>query len=99
MIGWLIKRIRTAQESNRLSEESIDSAIAEIEKYGMKAHYYLAGVGNRESTNLSYALDTLEAAGFIITGQDGQLVGKVATKSLGSSELAEQRRALFKIVK
>lgn len=99
MIGWLRKRIRTAQEGYRLSEESIDSAIVEIEQYGMKAHYYLAGVGNRESTNLSYALDILEAAGFIITDQDGQLVGKVATKNVGSSELAEQRRALLKIVK
>lgn len=37
--------------------------------------------------------------GFIITNADGSLVGGVATKNLDSNELAEARRATFKIVK
>jgi len=94
-----MNRIKMAQEGDRLSEKSIDSAIVEIEKHGMKAHFYLAGVGRRANRDLSYALDTLEAAGFIVTDSNGYLVGNVATKNLGSNELAEQRRATFKVVK
>ena len=97
MFGWLIKRIKVAQ-GDRLSETSIDAAIKEIERYDMKAHFYLAGVGNRSNENLSYALDTLDAAGFIVTDSTGALVGKVATKNLGSDEIARQRRALFRVV-
>ncbi|MFA0809486.1 hypothetical protein [Microbulbifer epialgicus] len=99
MLSWILTRIKTAQEGDRLSSDSIDSAISEIEKHGMKAHFYLAGLGNRENKELSYALDTLVAAGFIITDSQGSLVGGVATKNLSSEELIQQRRATFKIVK
>lgn len=64
----------------------------------MKAHYYLAGARSRDNEKLSYALDTLEAAGFIVTDSQGALVAGVATKNHGSDELAQQRRATFRIV-
>lgn len=46
-------------ETDRLSEESISMAIEVIEKHGMKAHFYFAGIGNRNNNELSNALDTL----------------------------------------
>lgn len=98
MLTWLKDRIKAAQEGDRLSEASIESAVFEIEKHGMKAHLYMAGAKNRQDEKLSYALDTLEAAGFIITDSSGALVGCVATKNPDSNELAQQRRATFKIV-
>jgi len=98
MLTWLKDRIKSAQECDRLSEASIDSAVCEIEKHGMQAHLYLAGVKCRHDEKLCHALDTLNAAGFIVTDSSGALVGGVATKNLGSSELAHQRRATFRIV-
>lgn len=98
MLSWLKSRIKAAQEGDRLSLESVDSAIREIEMRGMKAHLYLAGAKNRQDEKLSYALDTLEAAGFIVTDSSGALVGGLATKNLGSNDLARLRRATFKIV-
>jgi hypothetical protein len=98
MLKRIIELCKLAKEGDRLSASSIDRATDVIEARGMKAHLYLAGVGSRDDTELSYALDTLNAAGFIITDSDGLLVGKVATKNLGSYEIAAQRRAEFKIV-
>lgn len=95
---WLTKIITRATEGGRLSPESIDAAVNVIEQRGMKAHLYLAGVGSRADKELSYALDTLEAAGYIVTDQSGALVGKVATRGMSSEEIATQRRAEFKVI-
>lgn len=87
-----------SNKDDRLSESSIEDAIDSIEKHGMKAHVYFAGISHRNDNELSYALDTLEAAGYIVTDNSGMLVGKVATKRLSANEQALQRRAEFKIV-
>jgi hypothetical protein len=97
-ISILIIRIGSSKNSDRLSESSIEDAIDSIEKHGMKAHVYFAGISNRNDKELSNALDTLEAAGYIVTDDSGMLVGKVATKRLSVNEQALQRRAEFKIV-
>jgi len=94
----LCQRFTQAKEGDRLSDESIEQAIDIIEQQGMKAHYYLASVDHRENEELSFALDTLNAAGFIITDSSGALVGKTATKRITSSERAEALRAQFKLV-
>lgn len=83
---------------DRLSESNIENAVDTIEKHGMKAHVYFAGISHRKDKELSYALDTLEAAGYIVTDDSGMLVGKVATNRLSTNEQALQRRAQFKIV-
>lgn len=98
VISILIIRIDSAKNGDRLSESSIEDAIDSIEKHGMKAHVYFAGISHRQDKELSYALDTLEAAGYIVTDNSGMLVGKVATKRLSANEQALQRRAEFKIV-
>lgn len=98
VISILIIRVDSTKNGDRLSESSIEDAIDSIEKHGMKAHVYFAGISHRDDKELSYALDTLEAAGYIVTDNSGMLVGKVATKRLSANEQALQRRAEFKIV-
>lgn len=95
---WLSRKFAFAFEGNRLSPRSVDAAIEVIERRGMKAHLYLPGVGHREDEELSYALDTLGAAGFIVTTAAGALIGRVATHGLSSEQIAEQRRAEFKVI-
>ena len=67
MFKRILNRLNRAKEGERLSEFSIENAVNIIERHGMKAHFYLASIGNRDNEELSYALDTLEAAGFIVT--------------------------------
>lgn len=99
MLRRLLKAIFGAHKGGRLSESSIESAVDVVEKNGMKAHAYFAGIGSREDNELSYALDTLEAAGFIITNTNGTLVGKVATRCRNSDEITQQRRAKNTLIK
>lgn len=98
MLSWLAKKFKSAHEGDRLSGPSVNSAISEIEKRGMKAHFYLAGAASRYDEKLSHALDTLEAAGYIVTDSSGSLVGRLVTKNQVSDEVVKQRRASFRIV-
>ena len=98
MLTWLLQSFRRAVEGDRLSSVSIEHAVDVVEKHGMKAHLYLPGTEHRGNDELCHALDTLSAAGFIITNDKGHLVGKVATKRLDRNEAAKQRRAELRLV-
>lgn len=98
MIGWLYRWIRRSLEGERLSAVSVESALDVIERKGYKAHRYFAAIGNRIDPDLSYALDTLEAAGFIVTDARGELVGGLATARPSKGDIAKARRAEFRIV-
>lgn len=93
MFSYIMNKIKRAAEGDRLSESSINNAVGVIEKHGMKAHFYFAGVGNRCNEELSDALDTLEAAEFIITSPNGALVGKVATRNFSSGTVGRAAKS------
>ena len=80
------------------SEKAQNHALDVIEKHGLEAHYYLPSIGSRKDEELSHALDLLSSSGFIITDQNGQLIGKAAKTRLSSQEKAENRRSTFKVV-
>lgn len=89
--------VRMSDHSNYEAETEV--ALDIIERHGMKAHYYLPAIGNRDNASLSEALDLLSTRGFIITAAaDRTLVGKVATARPNSSEVAISRRATFKVI-
>jgi len=69
-----------------------------LDKHGITAHFYMASCGYREDTELSNALDRLNAAGYIFTDTAGHLVGRIAKARLSSQEIAELKRADFKII-
>ena len=90
--------IREVVSGDTRANSKREQALDIIEAHGFKAHMYFAAVGNRQNTELSSALDTLEGLGYIVTDNAGNLIGKVATVRLGSNAIALQRRATFKIV-
>ena len=82
-----------------MSEAARENALDVIEKHGYRAHFYLPTVGAQSDRELWEALETMRLAGFIITDRNGHLVGKAATARLTGQEIAEERRAFFKLVK
>ena len=68
-----------------------------IEEHGFKAHLYFPGLGI-EDKRLYIALARLNYAGYIFTGEDGEILGKVSTARPSSYEIADARRASFKII-
>lgn len=81
-----------------MSDAARESALDVIEKHGYRAHFYLPTVGALEDRELWEALETMRLAGFIVTDQSGNLVGKVATARPTSQEIASERRAAFRLV-
>jgi len=94
----IVKIMNWFKPVDRLSSKNIERAVDIVESKGMKAHLYLASMGNRGDRELSEALDTLSSAGFIVTDSNGTLAGRVATKRLDSNQIALQRRAQFKVL-
>ncbi|ODM57005.1 hypothetical protein [Vibrio harveyi] len=86
-------------QGEHLSENAKKSALDVLEQHGFEAHFYMAGIGHREDKDLSNALDLLSSSGYIITNQDGELVGKVAKARVSTDERAKERRATFRIIK
>jgi hypothetical protein len=100
MIKALKKALRWPSEEHPLmSEDAREKALDVIEKHGYRAHFYLPTVGAQDDRELWEALETMRLAGFIITNQNGHLVGKVATARPTSQEIAEERRASFSLIK
>lgn len=75
-----------------------EKALDVIEKHGYRAHFYLPTVGAQDDRELWEALETMRLAGFIVTNESGHLVGKVATARPTRQEIAEERRASFRLV-
>ncbi len=70
-----------------------------IEKKGLKAHlYFPAPVGTIDYIELYSALSRVKYCGFIFTEEDGSMAGKIMTARPSSEQLANERRAMFKIV-
>ncbi len=96
MLEWLFS-FSDGKRAAKKRKSVIDNAIDVIEQNGMKAHLYIAGVGRRDNYDLSVALDLLASSGFIITDEQENLVGKVITPRMSSDDLANVRRASFKV--
>ncbi|GIC77141.1 hypothetical protein [Moritella sp. F3] len=88
----------TANRKQKADDYAYNKHLDEIAAQGYSAHYYVPSIGltNNELRN---SLDYLASKGFIITDSNEVLVGKVAKARMDSTELAEQRRATFKIIK
>lgn len=70
-----------------------------LAKHGLRAHFYLPAAGI-EDAELAEALRRVSSAGYIITDQTGnQLMGKVASIPMTTNEIADMRRAEFKVVR
>lgn len=96
MLNWLFNWRRN-QEA-KAHQKQLDAMIEVITAHGMKAHKYFPGVGLQDNKELYLALDWLAHHGFIITGKQGEIVGKVATANMDRAELAELRRSQIKLV-
>lgn len=96
LIGsWILDR-RWGEKKEQYAAR--ESALDILQKHGLRAHYYLPGIG-LEDRELANACHRMAAAGHIITDSTGALVGKVATARLTPEELAQERRASFRLVK
>lgn len=96
LIGSWILDHRWGEEKEK--DAARESALDVLEKHGLRAHYYLPGIG-LEDRELANACNHMASAGHIITDNTGALVGKVATARLMPAELVRERRASFRLVK
>ena len=86
------------RKKNNAENEWNEKSLRELSKHGYDAHLYLASIGEADM-NLRSALVNLSSRGYVITDSNGVFVGKFAKAILDSTEVAEQRRATFKIIK
>jgi hypothetical protein len=99
MFRALKKALRwPSNEHPFMSEAARENALDVLEKHGYRAHFYLPTVGAQDDRELWEALETMRLSGFIVTDQNGNLVGKVATARPTSQEIASERRAAFRLV-
>jgi len=96
-IKFIYRQLRNTQDQKAWSKER-DKALDTLSEFQFNAHYYLPSVGNRDNKPLCNALDSLAGQGFIITNNSGDLVGKVAKANMNSNEVANAKRATFKVV-
>lgn len=90
------KIIKKQTEGNVSTDKLLDT----IEKKGYRAHLYLPTISeDKKDFDTVRALELLAHRGFVITDQNENIVGKVATARLSSDEIASERRASFKILK
>lgn len=96
MINWLINlRLNAASKKH---QKQLETMLSVISAHGLKAHKYFPGIGHRDNIELSTALDWFASEGFIITNSKGDIVGKVATANMDSTERAEWRRSQMQLV-
>lgn len=81
-----------------ISSTAKDRALVLLASYGYQAHYYTPH-SNIADSELCAALRLLGRSGFLITDQNGDLVGSVETAQPGSESRAKQQRAKFRLVK
>jgi hypothetical protein len=69
-----------------------------LAEHGLRVHYYQPSAGIEDPV-LAEALRCFGSAGYVITDLNGiQLIGTVSSIPMNSNEIAEMRRAGFKIV-
>jgi len=99
MFKALKKALRwPSSEHPFMSDAARENALDVLEKHGCRAHFYLPTVGAQDDRELWDALETMRLAGFIVTDQSGNLVGKVATARPTREECAEERRASLRLI-
>ncbi|PWD02052.1 MULTISPECIES: hypothetical protein [Pseudomonas] len=81
-----------------ISSTAKDQALITLARHGYQAHYYTPH-SEVVDGELSAALRLLGRSGFLITNQNGDLVGAVETAHPGSESRARQLRAKFRLVK
>lgn len=74
-----------------------ESALDLLEENGIRAQFYVPSA-YAKTQELANALRLLAARGYIMTDQEGNLVGAVATARPTVDEVAQQRRAEFKVL-
>lgn len=92
MLGW------ESKGDSLMGQIAQEKALDVIEKHGYRAHYYLPTIGAQDDREFWDALETMRLAGFIVTDENGCLVGKVATARPTKQECVEGRRASFHLV-
>lgn len=85
------------KREQRHSREEFEKAKGLIRSLGLKANLYLPASGELENEELARALTLLGGEGFIITDDEGYIVGKVALQ-LNPDEVAQVRRAKFVLI-
>jgi hypothetical protein len=83
---------------SQLSYKSREDALNIIADRGYVAYFWLPGIAHNNDKELQQALKLLKNAGYIITDDQGGLVGKVVKVRLSKDEKARARRASFKLV-
>ncbi len=74
-----------------------DEALSVLNKHGINAQLYLAAAGETDR-ELADALRLMAGRGYIMTDKNGGLVGAVAQAIPSSEEIAQNRRASFRVV-
>ena len=97
LIKLVYRKLRYSYDQKSWSKER-DKALNTLKEYQLNAHYYLPSVGSRDNKPLCNVLDSLAGQGFIITNTNGDLVGKVAKANMNSNDVANAKRATFKVV-
>jgi hypothetical protein len=72
--GWLVRFWSTSEDGRRRS-----NAANVLKRYGMTPQLNLATVGG-EDPELLKALDVFASTGYIITGANGEVVGKLCPR-------------------
>ena len=75
-----------------------DTALDVLNKYDIRAQLYLASAESRDNKELCEALDLLSRYGYIMTDSNNNLIGKVVKARLTMDEIAEKKRAEFKLI-
>lgn len=100
-VSTMLQKVRQAlsprARAEMLGDFARERALDVLAKHGLRAHWYAPTAGV-EDPELADACRLLGDHGFLITGARGELVGKVATARLSSEEIAQQRRAQFRLI-
>ncbi|NHR07424.1 hypothetical protein HA052_19725 [Chromobacterium haemolyticum] len=96
--AWIVGPHAVGVMRGLYSDIERDKALDVLAQNGLAAHYYLpaVGVADRE---LAAACRELAGCGYLIVDRYGDLQGKVAAARPTSDEIAQERRAAFRIVK
>lgn len=77
--------------------EATETALDVLDKHGLRAHRYFPAA-SMEDPELASACLTLLGLGYIIADKDNNLVGGIGNARATKDEIAEHRRASFKLV-
>ena len=98
LIILALLRLISRKENDTKFTRARDKALDVLNKYDIHAQLYLASVGSRDNKELCEALDFLSRYGYIMTDSNNILIGKVIKARLTMDEIAEKKRAEFKLI-